>query len=291
MKRFWNFIKNNAKPEEIDLRIDGEIVEDDEAWFYEWFGIPATTPSAFREALADYKGKNINVWIDSWGGGVFAGVGVYNALKEHDGRVIVKVDGKAVSAASIVAMAGEEILMSPGSIIMIHNPWSRVAGEAKDMRHTAEVLDEVKDALINIYQLRTGRSRKKISEMMDNETWMSAKTAMAEGFSDGMLYVEKKNDEPVENAFMLSGLAIQNSVNEAMKKFFEMLKKQAQAGRDEPPADPPGDPPDEPKNNQVPPESNPLQSSKRVFDIKKRVSVREKSNRRTRACMKNFKNC
>lgn len=251
--KFWNFV--NQSEEEAELRIDGEIVSDDHAWIYEWFGIVVASPNAFRAALSEHKGKNITVWIDSWGGDVFAGVGIYNALKEHKGKVTVKVDGKAVSAGSIIAMAGDpgQIWMTPGSIIMAHNPWSRARGEAKDMRHTADVLDEVKEAILNIYELRTGRTRQELSDMMDCETWMSAQTAVAKGFADGILYAEET--EPVQNAYILSGLAIQNSASDVMQKFFEVWQKQ-----NPPEADPP-----------------------RVCDIKRRVSVREKSLRRYHA--------
>lgn len=224
MARFWSF--KNLSDEEVELRIEGEIISDDDAWIYEWFGIPATAPNAFRTALAEHKGKNITVWIDSWGGDVFGAAGIYNALKEHKGKVTVKVDGKAVSAASVIAMAGDEVLMSPASILMIHNPWTMAVGEAKDMRHKADVLDEVKETIVNVYQSKTGLSRNKISRMMDEETWMSARKAMAEGFADGMLYVEAAaDDEPVQNAFSFSRLAIQNSADAAMRRFFEQWKK------------------------------------------------------------------
>ena len=219
---FWNFVKNEANPEEVELRIEGEIVSDDDAWIYEWFGIPAATPNAFRQALAEHSGKNINVWIDSWGGDTTAAAGIYNALKEHKGKVIVKIDGKAVSAGSVIAMAGDEIQISPVGIMMIHNPWSSIRGaEAKDMRHMADVLDEVKESIVNAYQAKTGRSRKKISEMMDNETWMSAKTAKKEGFVDDILYADAGAANPVENSFMFSGLAIQNSVKQSMDRLFD----------------------------------------------------------------------
>lgn len=255
---FWNFIKNEATPDEVDLRIDGEIVSDDDVWFYEWLDIKVTAPNAFREELAQYKDKNITVWIDSWGGDTTAGTGIYNALKEHKGKVTVKIDGKAVSAASVIAMAGDEIKISPGGIIMIHNPWGVVPGEAKDMRHFANVLDEVKEGIINAYQLRTKKSRGKIAEMMDNETWMSAKTAIAEGFADEMLYTDQK-EPAATNSFMFSRLAIQNSAAESMKRFFEQYKLKF-----------------EKPNN---PESTPANTG-RVFDYKKRVAVREKQNRR-----------
>lgn len=228
MKRFWNFqsFRNEAGEEQVELRIEGEIVSDDDAWIYEWFGVPAATPNAFRQALAEHKGKDITVWIDSWGGDVFAAAGMYNALKEHKGKVTVKVDGKAVSAASVIAMSGDEVFMSPVSIMMIHNPWSKAVGEAKDMRHAADVLDEVKETIINAYQAKTRLSRNKISRLMDEETWMSARKAIAEGFADGMLYVSTPQEgEEVQNAFSFSRLAIQNSADSAMRRFFEQWQK------------------------------------------------------------------
>lgn len=221
---FWSF--KNLTDGETELRIEGEIVSDDNAWLYEWFDIAHAAPNAFRQALSEYKGKNIIVWIDSWGGDVFAAAGIYNALKEHKGKVTVKVDGKAVSAASVIAMAGDEVLMSPASILMIHNPWTKAVGEAKDMRHQADVLDEVKETIINVYQAKTKLSRNKLAKFMDEETWMSARKAMAEGFADGILYTDTDSDEPrVENSFSFSRLAIQNSANIAMQRFFEQWRQ------------------------------------------------------------------
>ncbi len=224
--RFWNFVKNEENSEEVVvLRIDGEIIDDDCAWIYEWFGIPSSSPNAFRTALAEHKGKDITVWIDSWGGDTTAAAGIYNALKEHDGKITVKIDGKAVSAASVIAMAGDEVKISPLGIMMIHNPWSGVRGEAKDMRHMADVLDEVKNTIINAYQMKTGRSRSKISKMMDEETWMSPKKALAEGFVDEILYTEPGQDPPIENSFMFSRMAIQNSASLALQRFIEQYNQ------------------------------------------------------------------
>ena len=220
---FWNFKNSEENEEEIDLRIDGDIAMDDDFWSM-LFGIENVTPKGFMAELAQYKGKDINVWVNSFGGDVYAASRIYTALKEHKGKVKVKVDGVAISAASVIAMAGDEILMSPTSIMMLHNPWGNFQGEAKDLRHGANVLDEVKDTIINAYQLKTGKSRAKISQMMDEETWMSAKKAVSEGFVDGMLYtqVKEENDtEPVENSFMFSRFAIQNSVNNMTRDFIK----------------------------------------------------------------------
>src|SRR5690606_14684804 len=141
-------------------------------------------------------------------------------------KVTVKVDGNAVSAASVIAMAGEEVLMAPLSIMMIHNPWMAAIGEARDMRHDADILDDVKETIINAYQAKTNLSRERISQLMDEETWMSAQKAVTEGFADGVLYAENTGDEsnksaPFNNVFSFSRLAIQNSANAAMKRFFE----------------------------------------------------------------------
>lgn len=118
--------------------------------------------------------------------------------------------------------------MSPTSILMIHNPWGNFQGEARDLRHGADVLDEVKETIINAYQLKTSKSRVKIAQMMDEETWMSAKKAVGEGFVDGILYTQGKEEadtEPVENSFMFSRFAIQNSVNDSTRQFLEQYSK------------------------------------------------------------------
>ena len=141
---FWNFAKNEENEEEIELRIDGDIAMDDDFWSM-LFEIENVTPKGFMAELSEYKGKDINVWINSYGGDVYAASRIYTALKEHKGKVKVKVDGVAISAASVIAMAGDEILMSPTSICMVHNPWGNFQGEAKDLRHGADVLDEVKE--------------------------------------------------------------------------------------------------------------------------------------------------
>ncbi|WP_373898834.1 head maturation protease, ClpP-related [Haloimpatiens sp. FM7315] len=224
---FWNFKNSEENEEEIELRIDGDIAMDDDFWSM-LFGVENVTPKGFMAELAQYKGKDINVWVNSYGGDVYAASRIYTALKEHKGKVKVKIDGVAISAASVIAMAGDEILMSPTSILMIHNPWGNFQGEAKDLRHGADVLDEVKDTIINAYQLKTKKSRAKISQMMDEETWMSAKKAVSEGFVDGMLYTENKEDsdtEPVENSFMFSRFAIQNSVNNRTRDFIKQYNQ------------------------------------------------------------------
>lgn len=259
MPNFWSF--KNLSDEEAELRIEGEFIDDRWAWIYEWFGEPHASPNKFRKALAEHKGKNITMWVDSWGGDVFAGVGIHDALKEHKGKITAKVT-KAVSAASLPIMAAHEVLMSPGGIVMIHNAWTSVTGEARDMRHTADLLDEVKEAILNIYQTKVGKSREKIAQMMDNEEWMSARKAVAEGFADGILHLE--SEEGVSASYSVSRIAVMNSATAAMQKFFEQWQKM-QAGNGG------GNP------TLAEPEETP---SNRIFDIQRRVSVREKTFRR-----------
>lgn len=226
MSRFWNFkeIKNaDNNTESIELRIEGEIVSNDNAWIYEWFEVEHTSPNSFRSELSNYKEKDITVWIDSYGGDVFAGAGIYNALKEHKGKVTVKIDGKAMSIASVIAMAGDEILMSPVSVLMIHNPWTTAQGDMRDMRKTAEVLDIIKDTLMNAYINKTGKSKEEIASMLDDETWMSSNVAIQQGFADDVLYHEE--GQPIRNNMSFNRMKILNSANASLNKFIEMQKK------------------------------------------------------------------
>ena len=230
MSKFWKFITNktnDSQNEEVELRIQGDIVSDDDVWIYEWLGFDCASPNVFRDELKQYDGKDITVWIDSYGGEVFAAAGIYNALKNHNGKITTKIDGKAMSAASVIAMAGDKVMMSPVAILMIHNPLSSIHGYASDMRKQADVLDSVKESIVNAYQLKSGRSRNKISEMMDDETWMDVNTAIKNGFADEMLYADKKDDgEPQNKAmnFCFNRLSIQNCANSSMKKLMEIEK-------------------------------------------------------------------
>lgn len=230
MTKFWNFIKNAAtetEPESVELRIEGDIVDDGDLWIYEWFGEPATAPNAFKDELSQFKGKDITVWIDSYGGSVFAGASIYNALKNHDGKITVKVDGKAMSAASVIAMAGDEILMSPVAVMMIHNPLTRASGNMHDLRKVADVLDTVKESIINAYVAKTGRPRNKISQMMDDESWFSANVAVKEGFADGVLYQDQPIDVQNMKDLSFNRLSIVNSASQSIKHAVDLFQKPA----------------------------------------------------------------
>lgn len=231
--KFWNIksVKNESgKIESAEIEIRGEIVDDDDVWLYEWLGISATAPNAFRNELKQYAGMPITIWIDSYGGNVAAASGIYNAIKKHEGRVTVKIDGKAMSAATIIAMAGDEILMSPLSIMMIHNPLTEVYGYASELRKVADILDEIKEAMMNGYEIKTGRSRDEISAMLDSETYMSAKQAIKEGFADGIYGDDNGKLDVAAIAFNRKNISI------SAREFIDKLKA-IQEKTDEPPGE------------------------------------------------------
>lgn len=174
--KFWNW-KNEADVR--TLTIDGVIAE--ESWFDD-----DITPKMFRDELFNGSG-DIELYINSPGGDCIAASQIYTMLMEYTGNVTVKIDGLAASAASVIAMAGTEVLMSPTSMLMIHNPWTMAAGDHNDMQKAIDVLNEVKESIINAYELKTGMSRAKISRLMEDETWMNAKKAVDLGFADGVL--------------------------------------------------------------------------------------------------------
>ncbi|MEA4919375.1 MAG: Clp protease ClpP [Clostridiaceae bacterium] len=187
--KFTNLAATETEPESVELRIEGDIVDDNDAWLYEAYGIKTTAPNAFKAALAEHDGKLLSVWIDSDGGDVFAADGIYTALMERKGFVTVKII-KAFSAASEIAMAGGKVQISPIGKVLVHDPSAGAGGNAKDHRHVADFLDSVKESIINAYQLKTGLSRNKISQMMADETLMDAKAAIKNGFADEELYTD-----------------------------------------------------------------------------------------------------
>ena len=142
---------------------------------------------------------DITVWINSPGGDCVAAAQIYNMLMDYKGNVTVKIDGIAASAASVIAMAGTEVLMSPVSTMMIHNPATVAMGDHNEMQKAIEMLNEVKESIINAYEIKTGLSRAKLSHLMDSETWMNANKAVELGFADGIIarnaFPEKENEE------------------------------------------------------------------------------------------------
>ena len=148
------------------------------------------------------------VWINSPGGDIFAAAQIYNMLMDYTGPVTVKTDGIAASAASVIAMAGGEVLVSPVSMLMVHNPSTIAWGDSEEMLRAKALLDEVKESIINSYELKTGLSRAKLSHLMDDETWMNAHKAVELGFADKIMFATDKQEAAPEFAWNMAGAGL-----------------------------------------------------------------------------------
>ena len=202
--QFWNFIESENGGRE--LRLNGAI--SDETWFGD-----EVTPEQFRSELNAGTG-DISVWINSPGGDVFAASQIYNMLRAYRGKVTVRIDSLAASAASIVAMAGDEVQISPVGQIMIHNPQMFTGGDSEELRTGARALDEIKESIINAYQLKTKLPRKQLAQLMNDETWLNACRAIELGFADKII----GDDSGTLTASQYSPRTVTNSIVQALKK-------------------------------------------------------------------------
>ena len=213
MKKFWKW-KNQAQvtetaPAERTLFLNGTIAE--ESWFDD-----DVTPQLFKDELMSGTG-DITVWINSPGGDCVAAAQIYNMLMDYKGNVTVKIDGIAASAASVIAMAGTKVLVSPVSMIMIHNPMTVAFGDTAEMQKAIEMLGSVKDSIINAYEIKTGLSRAKLAHLMDAETWMDANKAVELGFADEIM-TRSAETEDVEAPTVSMLYSKANVVNSLMDK-------------------------------------------------------------------------
>ena len=220
----------------------GTIAE--ESWFDD-----DVTPQIFKDELNAGSG-DITVWINSPGGDCVAAAQIYNMLTQYKGNVTVKIDGIAASAASVIAMAGNMVLMSPVSMMMIHNPATVAFGDHAEMQKAIDMLAEVKESIINAYVIKTGLSRSKLSHLMDAETWMDANKAVELGFADDIVTraetkpntdpeEEDEDDESTEekeknssDSMLFSRKAINNALMNKLEKHYvrskEIVTKQAE---------------------------------------------------------------
>lgn len=192
----------------------------------------------FKDELDAGDGA-ITVWINSPGGDCIAAAQIYNMLVNYKGSVTVKIDGIAASAASVIAMAGDKVLVSPVSMIMIHNPATMAFGDHTEMQKAMDMLNEVKESIINAYVVKTGLSRAKLSHLMDAETWMDANKAVELGFADGILSRDKEEDaDDVKAPVMYSEKAINNVLLNKIEKHYgkpkEPIQEQAKIETKEP---------------------------------------------------------
>ena len=183
----------------MKLKIHGDIIQNDDKWIYDWLEIEATSPADAEKAIeACADGEELSVEISSGGGDVIAGSQIYTALRGYKkGPLSIAVTGLAASAASVIAMAGR-CEMSPTALMMIHNTSTAARGDYREMENAAEVLKTANEAIAAAYQAKTGMEKKKVLEMMDKETWITAERAVELGFADGIL--EDRKDEPIAAA-------------------------------------------------------------------------------------------
>lgn len=185
MRKFWNWARDADTGVRV-LTMRGPI--SDETWFGD-----EVTPGVFRAELNEGTGP-VAAWIDSPGGDVFAAAQIYNMLRDYKDEVNVHIDSLAASAASVIAMAGKTVEISPTGYLMIHNPSMMAWGDSAEMQRAKNMLDEVKEGIINAYEVRTGLSRQQLSDMMDAETWLSAKKAVELGFADKIMFEDEGKD-------------------------------------------------------------------------------------------------
>ena len=200
--KFWNWVRNEG--EKRTLLLDGEI--SDETWFGD-----EVTPAIFREELHAAEG-DVVLWINSPGGDCFAAAQIYNMLMEYPGNVTVRIDSLAASAASVIAMAGTTVEISPVGMILVHNPMTISIGDVQEMERAITLLAEVKESIINAYEIKTGMSRAKISRLMDAETWMNAKKAVELGFADAVLSEKNRPTSDEADGLIFSRAAVTNSL-------------------------------------------------------------------------------
>lgn len=208
MGEFWKF--KNSADDAAELLLYGEISD------ASWYG-DEVTPKKFAEDLAACGGKNLTVRVNSPGGDVFAAQAIYNQLKAYTGKVTVKIDGMCASAATVIACAGETVIMPSNTIYMIHNPKSAMLGyyDAVQLGKVSDRLMTVKQTIVNVYMGRVGNalSEVQVKHKMDSEEWMTADKAKEYGFVD-----EITDEIPIENRWE-DNLLIVNSVSCKLDRF------------------------------------------------------------------------
>lgn len=207
-RKFWNWTDSDG---ERELRLEGVIAEDS------WFG-DEVTPKLFRDELNAGSG-NVTIWINSYGGDVFAAAQIYNMLMDYKGDITVKIDAIAASAASVIAMAGTVVEMTPTSVMMLHDPATVAVGNSEEMRAAIKVLDEIKESIVNAYELKTNLPREKIARMMSAETWMNANKAIELGFADKIMFANDRTEkDAISDGLIYSRMAVTNSLIDKIRR-------------------------------------------------------------------------
>lgn len=201
MNKFWNFSEDEMGRV---LHLSGTIAS--ESWVDD-----DVTPQIFKNELMSGSGP-LTLWINSPGGDVFAAAQIYNMLMDYKDDVTVNIDGIAASAASVIAMAGTTVNMSPVAMMMIHNPMTVAIGDSKEMEKAIAMLSEVKESILNAYEIKTSLSRVQLSHLMDAESWFNAKKALELGFADSILYEPAPHEDGTVQSMMFSRAAVTNQL-------------------------------------------------------------------------------
>lgn len=230
-KKFWEFKQLADAPDNLELYIYGDVECDSRDW---WTGEKIrseTSANAFRDQLTQHRNaKRIDIYINSYGGSAFEGAAIYSQLKRHPAHKVVYIDGFACSIASVIAMAGDEIIMPRNALMMIHNVWQHVCGNPAELRKAADDLDIINDSSMEAYLLRAGDKLDKntLAKMMDNETWLSAADCIKYGFADK--YADQ--DADMSNAASVlqkvnlnvqQRISLQNTLSAKLRQITEVL--------------------------------------------------------------------
>ena len=204
----------------MKINIKGNIISNDDQWIYDYFDMEATSPKKVNDLIAQAKGnEELDVEINSGGGSVFAGSEIYTALKSYKGNTIVKIVGIAASAASVIAMAANKVVISPTAQIMIHNVSTFACGDYRDLQHEADVIENMNKSIANAYALKSNLGQEELLEMMNNETWLNAQQAKEKGFADEVMFDENnKLVASLGNSQMLPTEVINKVKNELIDK-------------------------------------------------------------------------
>ena len=258
-KRIWE-IKQSATPGTLDMYIYGYVEPDSYDWWTDEVIESETSANHFRSELAKYPDiQQINIYINSYGGSVFEGTAIYNQLKRHPAQKTVYVDGFACSIAAVIAMAGDKVVMPKNTLMMIHDAWNVVIGNARELRKAADDLDVIMEANRQAFLQKAGDklTEENLIEMMASETWLTAEQCIEYGLADE--YAEKDADlTQAKEMLQKANLTItqQIEVNKSLAAQLRQLVEEGPAAKkEEPPADPPQDPPKDPPKDPEPQEN------------------------------------
>lgn len=200
------------------IDIKGDIVDNDTGEFFDYFGMSSVYPRKVQRAIENDEDEEIILDIASNGGDVFSASEIYTMLKSSGKNIVVNIQGLAASAASVIAMTGNTVNISPTAQLMIHKVSVIGAGNADDFEHEAKVLNGIDESIASAYELKTGMKQEDLLQMMANETWLNAKEAVDKGFADNIMF---SNEE----------IVVTNSINhipskQAINKFKNLIAKE-----------------------------------------------------------------